>query len=256
VSARREERRRQREAENQRKKWIRIGAGVIVGLVVLGILWGAYRWWMGPDVSGDVVTYFDKNVAVAIHPENDTTILYEQIPPVGGPHNAIWQTCGYYSEYIYNWHGVHALEHGAVWLTYDPALPQEDIDRLADKAGQGHVLVSPYPGLEAPVVGSVWGKQMTFTGADDERIDGFIKQYRLNADNTPEQGARCTGGVTLTTDEVPQQEPYQQADPAAAPIGGVTSIDATATAAAQSQAPASPQSTPAAESEPAGTPES
>lgn len=185
---------------------------------------------MGPDVSAEVVTYFDKDTAVAIHPSDDTFILYEQVPPVGGPHNAIWQTCGFYPQYIFNWHGVHALEHGAVWLTYDPGLPQADIDKLAAKAGQGYVLVSPYPGLDAPVVGSVWGKQMSFTGADDERIDSFIRQYRLNAENTPEPGARCTGGVTWTTDQVPQQNPYIQADSGGDPIGGLTSIDATATA--------------------------
>lgn len=248
ASARREERRQQRQEQDQRKKYLQIGAAVLAVLLVIGLFWGVSRWMLGPDVSADVVTYFDQEVAVAVHPENDTVILYEQVPPVGGPHNGIWQTCGFYDQYIFNWHGVHALEHGAVWLTYDPELPQEDIDKLADKANQGYVLVSPYPGLDAPVVGSVWGRQMEFTGADDDRIDAFISQYRLNPDNTPEPGARCTGGVTLTTDQVPQQTPYQQADPNADPIGGLTSIDATATA----EAPA-PVSTPVAT--PASSPE-
>lgn len=239
--ARREERRQQRQQEDQRTKFMRIGLGVLAVAVLIGLIWGIGQWMMGPDVSDDVVVHFEMDeVGSAVHPEDDTFVLYEQVPPVGGPHNAIWQTCGFYDEYIFNWHGVHSLEHGAVWLTYDPELPQEDIDTLANKANQGHVLVSPYPGLEAPVVGSVWGKQMAFDSVDDDRIDGFINQYRMNAGNTPEPGARCTGGVTLTTDQVPQQNPYQQPDPNAAPIGGLTSIDATATV----EAPA-PVSTPA-----------
>jgi hypothetical protein len=204
-------------------------------VAVLLAVWAGSRWWAGPDVSADVVTYFDAQTANAVHPEDDIFILYEQVPPVGGPHNAIWQTCGFYDEYIFNWHGVHSMEHGAVWLTYDPELPQGDIDRLRDFADQGHVLVSPYPGMDAPVVGSVWGKQMTFTGADDERIEAFIKQYRLNPDNTPEQGAMCISGAAFTTDQVPQQNAYvQPAGEEATPIGGLTSTEATATAEAGS----------------------
>lgn len=228
----RADRRRERQAQEKRKRVLRTAASVAAVVILALAVWGGYRWWAGPDVSADVVTYFGPDAGNAIHPEDDIVVLYEQVPPVGGPHNAVWQTCGFYDEYIFNWHGVHSMEHGAVWLTFDPGLPQGDIDRLRDLGDQGHVLVSPYPGLDAPVVGSVWGKQMTFTGADDERIEAFIKQYRLNPDNTPEQGASCIGGAPFTTDQEPQQEAYRQADPDATPIGGVTSTEATATAAA------------------------
>lgn len=209
---------------------IRIVGSIAAVVIVLVAAWGAFRWWQGPDVSADVVTYFDVNNGNAVHPEDDIFVLYEQVPPVGGPHNAVWQTCGFYDEYIYNWHGVHSMEHGAVWITYNPTLPQDQIDNLEEKADQGHVLVSPYPGMDAPVVGSVWGNQITFTGVDDARLDAFIRQYRLNPDTTPEQGATCVGGATFTTDQVPQQNPYEQPSPASTPIGGVTSIDATSTA--------------------------
>jgi hypothetical protein len=239
----RAERRKEQQERAQRQKMIRTVASVAVVAVVLLGVWGAWRLWAGPDVSAEVVTYFDVNNGNAVHPEDDIVILYEQIPPVGGPHNAVWQTCGFYDEYIYNWHGVHSMEHGAVWITYDPGLPQDQIDTLKGKADQGFVLVSPYPGMDAPVVASVWGKQMTFTGADDDRLDSFIRQYRVNPDNTPELGATCLGGATFTTEEVPQQNPYVQANPDATPIGGLTSIDATATAEA---VPSSPEGTPAA----------
>lgn len=227
----RADRRRERQAEEQRKRLLRVGAGIVAVAVLVVAIWGGYRLWAGPDVSADVVSYFGADDANAIHPEEDIFILYEQIPPVGGPHNAVWQTCGFYDEYIFNWHGVHSMEHGAVWLTYDPELPQDEIDQLEGYGDDGHVLVSPYPGLDAPVVGSVWGKQMTFDGVDDERIDAFIKQYRLDPGNTPEQGASCIGGATWTTDQVPQQNAYvQPAGPEATPIGGLTSTEATATA--------------------------
>src|SRR5512140_19674 len=28
----------------------------------------------------------------------DTPVKYPQTPPVGGPHNPVWQTCGFYSK--------------------------------------------------------------------------------------------------------------------------------------------------------------
>ena len=50
---------------------------------------------------------------------------------------------------------VHSLEHGAVWITYQPDLPQEQIEKLSDLAQRNRfVLVSPYPDLPAAVVAS------------------------------------------------------------------------------------------------------
>src|SRR5262245_49438721 len=47
-------------------------------------------------------------------------VNYSETPPVGGKHNYLWQQCGVYDKPIHNEHGVHALEHGAVWITYQP----------------------------------------------------------------------------------------------------------------------------------------
>ena len=48
---------------------------------------------------------------------------------------------------------VHSLEHGAVWITYQPDLPAAQIDVLRQLArSDEYLIVSPYPGLPAPVV--------------------------------------------------------------------------------------------------------
>ena len=169
----------------------------------------------------------------------------------------LWQNCGFYTEYIDNTRGVHALEHGAVWITYDPDLPQDQIDHLED---QGRTAVrpgQPYPGMDAPVIASVWGKQIKLDGAFDDRLDPFISRYRKNPDNSPEPNGICWSGVSATTDDVPQQEPYVQADPNAEPIGGITAVDATATAQAQNRPAATPTEVPATTGErtPAATPD-
>src|SRR5512147_779581 len=43
---------------------------------------------------------------------------YQQSPPVGGIHNPVWQNCGIYDQPLKNENMLHAMEHGAVWITY------------------------------------------------------------------------------------------------------------------------------------------
>ncbi|GGJ26865.1 DUF3105 domain-containing protein [Deinococcus roseus] len=125
-------------------------------------------------------------------------ISYEQTPPAGGPHNQVWQNCGVYDKPIYNEHAVHALEHGAVWITYQPDLPQADVDKLVEASkANSYTLVSPYPDLPSKVVVSAWGKQLKLESADDKRIKQFINKYAQSSE-APEPGATCSGGTSIT----------------------------------------------------------
>ena len=124
------------------------------------------------------------------------TVDYPQTPPVGGDHAATWQNCGFYSTPIIPEQGVHSMEHGAVWITYDPALPAAEVATLqALAAAEPYLLVSPYPDLPAPVVASSWDKQLRLDGADDPRLADFVAAY---AGGGPEAGGICYGGTTET----------------------------------------------------------
>ena len=123
------------------------------------------------------------------------TVSYDQTPPVGGAHNPVWQNCGEYTETIANENGVHSLEHGAVWITYRPDLPDLEVRTLQALTRQsGFRLLSPYPDLPSPIVISAWGYQLQVEQADDPRLKDFIEQYELSPQG-PEPGAPCTGGV-------------------------------------------------------------
>jgi hypothetical protein len=129
----------------------------------------------------------------------DGVVNYPQSPPVGGDHSPVWQTCQFYDKPIGNVHGVHSMEHGAVWITYQPDLPADQVAVLKPLAGPpAEVLVSPYPGLPAPVVATAWGKQLQLQSATDPRLVQFVKYFE-NGPQTPEQGAQCDGGTTATT---------------------------------------------------------
>jgi len=126
-------------------------------------------------------------------------VTYDQNPPAGGPHFSAWQNCGYYSAPIVNEYAVHSLEHGAVWLTYRPDLPSDQVERLQELAeSQTYVLVSPYPeDLPAPIVASSWERQLLLQSTTDEALEAFIRVYKQGP-NTPELGASCTSNIVTT----------------------------------------------------------
>ena len=123
------------------------------------------------------------------------SVDYAQSPPAGGEHNPIWQNCGFYEEPVRNENAVHSLEHGAVWITYLPDLPQDEIERVRDLAqNNSYVLASPYPDQDSPVVATAWGKQLTLESAEDSDLERFVNAYSQGP-QTPEKGATCSGGV-------------------------------------------------------------
>jgi hypothetical protein len=135
-----------------------------------------------------------RSFAISDHGHVERPVSYPQSPPVGGPHDPVWQNCGFYDEPVRNENAVHSLEHGAVWITYQPDLPQEQVNRLRDMAhSQTYILVSPYPGLDSPVVASAWGKQLRLEGADDPRLERFVGAFRRGPQAHP--GEPCSGGT-------------------------------------------------------------
>lgn len=126
------------------------------------------------------------------------SLVYAENPPAGGAHNPIWQNCGVYSQPLYNEYAVHSLEHGAVWITYQPTLDAAQIDilkKLVD--GRPYTLLSPYDGLPSPVVASAWGAQVKVDKAGDGRLKAFLDKYEQGA-TAPERGAACSGGYSAT----------------------------------------------------------
>jgi Protein of unknown function (DUF3105) len=125
-------------------------------------------------------------------------LSYTETPPSGGAHNPAWQNCGIYDTQVALENAVHSLEHGAVWITYQPDLAQAEVTKLREYAkGQTYMLVSPYQygALDKAIYVLAWNHSMGVDKSDDKRIASFIKKYKNVADNTPEFGATCSGGT-------------------------------------------------------------
>ncbi|WP_435769213.1 DUF3105 domain-containing protein [Nocardioides sp. SYSU DS0651] len=146
----------------------------------------------GPDTSlADVRVYGDLAVD---HVPDGVSVDYPQSPPVGGRHAQAWLECGVYDAEVPVENVVHSLEHGTVWLTYRAdRLDAEEVAALAAQLPDNGIL-SPYPDQKAPVVATVWGRQLALTGPDDPRIPLFVAEHGAG-DTAPEPLASCHGGV-------------------------------------------------------------
>ena len=163
-----------------------------------------------------------------------TPVDYPQLPPVGGNHDGQWADCTgtVYDVDVRHENAVHSLEHGAIWVTYNPdEVPDADIETLADLVdGRSGRMLSPVAGQEAPVSIQSWNRQLTVESAADERLEQFADFFTSNPES-PEPGARCDNPTWLTN-PIPE-EPDGQAPPAEG-----TSTEAPTSSAPDSETPA------------------
>lgn len=210
--------RAEQQRRERRQAFLMWGAGGFVVVLLIGLV-GFYLVQERAANSLDGVRTY--NYKGAIH--ETSKITYKETPPVGGEHNPVWQNCKVYDKPINNETAVHSMEHGAVWITYRPDLPAADVEKLKSLVDSDYILLSPYPGLPAPVVVSSWNNQLVLNGADDPRLPRYIARYKQNATYTPELGAACQGGTDATADEAPLPTPSgdphaeQSASPSATP---------------------------------------
>jgi hypothetical protein len=150
-----------------------------------------------PGTGGDETQPPPKDPPEGVHTYPATTnrslpgpIEYDREPPTNGDHDPQWQTCGFYETRVQNRHAVHALDHGAVWITYGRDVPTGQIEALSRYALEPYVLVSPYPGQGAPVIATAWRNQLRLDDAYDPRLRQFVDQFRLS-ETAPLSGNGC-----------------------------------------------------------------
>jgi hypothetical protein len=186
--ARRALRRRQR-----RPYWIVGGIVVLVAVVAVTVV--AVTGGGSAQLPAGTATFTESN-----HQHVTGTVHYNRTPPAGGAHSAVPLNCGVYNQPVANENAVHSMEHGAVWITYRPNLSRVEIAQLAGfvqshyVGTQRYLVLSPYPGLPAPVVASAWGAQLHLTGPNDPGLAAFVAHF-AGGGQGGELGGPCTGGT-------------------------------------------------------------
>jgi hypothetical protein len=183
-------------AERQRRQTLMVRLGLAAAAVVVVAIAGIVIYTRSQTDASLPAGTKTFNYVGAQH--STDPVKYAEHPPVGGVHNPVWQNCGFYTAPVGNEHAVHSLEHGAVWITYAPDLPQAQVDALRALAErQSYILVSPMEDLPSPVVASAWNHQVALDSANDPRLEQFVREFRLSP-QAPEPGAACTGGTPAT----------------------------------------------------------
>jgi len=281
--------------------WVTIGAVVVVLALVFGIFWVVYSKtqekneaaevlepWVptesNPDpstaipgiyvgastpASGETpATFIDYKAA--IHITADQRVAYNRFPPVGGPHDGTWANCNgiVYTTAVRNENMVHTLEHGAVWITYNPdTISPSDLTTLQGLVNNvPFTSLSPYPGLDSTVSLQAWAHQLKVDSATDPRVQQFITALKQNRWVYPETGATCQQPNFDTTnppafdptpagaDAIPMSGAGGTTDTSEAAAASVDqSIDATASVPVTTADAVTPDSAPA-ESVPAEVP--
>ncbi|MFJ3660664.1 DUF3105 domain-containing protein [Streptomyces sp. NPDC090119] len=214
-AARIEEMRRAERARSRRNRVLAIAASMVVvaGLVVGGVVLLRSQSDSGEDKGKDTAASADAKGGSGHFTTGadgvrtwsgklsrthvSTEVTYPMHPPVGGNHNPAWLTCDgtVYPKPVRDENAVHALEHGAVWVTYTDKAKKADVDALAAKVKRTpYSLMSPYADQDAPLILSAWGHQVSVKSASDPEVDKFFAAY-VQGEQTPEPGAPCTGGV-------------------------------------------------------------
>jgi hypothetical protein len=206
-------------------------AGGIIGYSVYQVHEKGIGYQSRADSISGIQDYRKSDPKMLTYEAHATGVIpYPMHPPVGGAHNPVWQRClgDVYDAPIADEHAVHSMEHGAVWIAYNPSLPADQVAKLAAKVkGNDYMLMSPYPGLDAPISLQTWGFQLKVNDASDSRVDAFIKDLRQISSVEP--GATCASGGITATGTTPHD------------LGGNTAPYAPT---ASASAPASPSATP------------
>jgi hypothetical protein len=244
----RRERAAQIQREHQQRERRRIMLGVVVVLLVLVFIgFGVYHSLHKQKLSADTRQIIPAAVTgqTTVQPQPDTVanptsisgvvaydtagypgpgtpgsgtlahdhvagpVTYAVTPPVGGPHNGIWMNAGVYTQPIPPERAVHNLEHGAVWITYDPSLSAAKVQQLVDffnkqtmipEASDGgrsnrFVDVSPWTDnkLPSPIMISSWGYQLGVHSPTDPRLQQFVDTFRHSQTYSPEYGSPVDG---------------------------------------------------------------
>lgn len=138
-------------------------------------------------------------LGVVVESDSDGTdhvlcdVEYSTSPPTSGSHLPVWQACGFYTEPIRTETAVHSMEHGAIWISYDPGLPVNEIDAIAALVSSNdHYLAAPYPGLKNPIVLSAWQRQVAVERISDSVVTEFAEvQLGRVSETAPEAGVTC-----------------------------------------------------------------
>jgi len=171
--------------------------GRVLWLGGVAVLVGAMAWGVAAVVRSSKPLGQDFSQAFPIQNSDHIDVgaehpPYSSNPPSSGWHYAKTARKDFYAEAVPDEYIVHNLEHGDVWIAYNPAVP-ESVKQELKKFLLPKVIITPREVNERDIALVAWGRVDSFNltagspvpaGAGDdgvlpsERIKDFIRRYR------------------------------------------------------------------------------
>lgn len=160
------------------------GITVVVLAIIIGITMAdPSAKYAGKEAVGEEVALLEaKHI-----PDGSPQPEYNSNPPTSGSHYMQPAPWGIKTEQIQDETLVHNLEHGGVWITYNPqTASQEIVDKLTDIARgyRSKVVLSPRVQNDSVIALASWGKISKLDSVDETKIQEFIGR---NKNKGPEQ---------------------------------------------------------------------
>lgn len=163
----------------RRKRMTRVfwGAGIIAAMVLLiGMgVWVSKR--RGQNLPG--VSYPDQG---RDHVSLDSAHEYNSNPPTSGWHYANPADWGVYDKELPDKILIHNIEHGGIWISYKPGIPEDvrkKLENFHHEWGR-KIIVTPRAANDTDIAVAAWAHLDTMSASEysEDRITKFIKAYR------------------------------------------------------------------------------
>lgn len=115
---------------------------------------------------------------------------YKTSPPVSGPHDQESAEWGYYDQELPDIKAIHNLEHGGIWVSYQPnVITDEQKDQLRDLAKKYNkrLIVSPRTQNDSPIAIASWRRLEKSETLNLETVKQFLT---TNVNQSPEKIAQ------------------------------------------------------------------
>lgn len=163
-----------RRKHTRRIFWI-FGFAAVFALLIYGGM--RYARWKNENLPGVAFPDQGREHVAGAHQHE-----YNSNPPTSGWHHASPAEWGVYKEEIVDEAAVHNLEHGGIWISYKPGIPDDlrrKLEAFYETWGR-KIIITPRAKNDSDVALAAWTRLDTFSAAEysDERVERFIKAFR------------------------------------------------------------------------------
>ncbi len=175
-------------AQPRQRLWFWIVAGVIVGLLLVGVIAWSVQKTNQPVLGQAVPIQGQEHITPGqSHP------AYNSDPPTSGWHYDQPAEAGFYDTALPDEQLVHNLEHGHIVISYDCSKlancddVKAELRRVVDRFQRWKVVAVARENADAAIALTAWGRIDRLDTYDEARIVAFVRYWR---DRGPERTAQ------------------------------------------------------------------